>query len=84
MSSTRDKTAIVVLSSLGFGVADLMLPVAWAICLDIGRRHSGVVTGSMNMAAQLSRYCFRALTQHVNCQDYDSLPPLEKTLARLL
>ena len=36
LSLTHDKIAIVVLSSLGFGIADLMLPTAWAVCLDIG------------------------------------------------
>src|SRR5204862_5127126 len=34
MTLTRDKSAIVVLSSLGFGIADLMLPAAWASSLD--------------------------------------------------
>jgi nitrate/nitrite transporter NarK len=56
MTLTRDKTAIVVLSSLGFGVADLMLPAAWAICLDIGHRYAGVVTGTMNTAGQLGGF----------------------------
>jgi len=48
MTMTRNHTAIVVFSSLGFGVADLMLPAAWAVCLDIGRAHAGLVTGIMN------------------------------------
>lgn len=56
MTMTHDKTAIVILSSLGFGVADLMLPVAWAICLDIGRDHAGAVTGTMNTAGQLGGF----------------------------
>jgi len=56
MSLTQDKTAIVVLSSLGFGVADLMLPAAWALCLDIGHRYAGVVTGTMNTAGQLGGF----------------------------
>ncbi len=56
MTMTRDKTAIVILSSLGFGVADLMLPVAWAICLDIGRESAGAVTGTMNTAGQLGGF----------------------------
>src|SRR6185503_4442133 len=50
MSMTHDKTAIVLLSSLGFGVADLMLPAAWAVCLDVGHEYAGVVTGFMNTA----------------------------------
>ncbi len=56
MTLTRDKSAIVVLSSLGFGVADLMLPAAWALCLDVGHRYAGVVTGTMNTAGQLGGF----------------------------
>ncbi len=56
MTATRDHFAIVVLSSLGFGVADLMLPTAWAVCLDIGRAHAGAVTGIMNTAGQLGGF----------------------------
>jgi nitrate/nitrite transporter NarK len=56
MTLTRDHTAIVVLSSIGFGIADLMLPTAWAICLDIGGRRAGVVTGVMNTAGQLGGF----------------------------
>ena len=51
--SRRD---FVVLSSLGFGVADLMLPAAWALCLDVGHRYVGVVTGTMNTAGQLGGF----------------------------
>ena len=50
LAFAKDKTAIVVLASLGFGVLDLMLPAAWAVCLDLGRAHAGVLTGTMNTA----------------------------------
>ncbi|HXJ39198.1 MAG TPA: MFS transporter [Bryobacteraceae bacterium] len=56
MTLTHDKTAIVILSSLGFGVADLMLPMAWAVCLDIGHANAGLVTGAMNTAGQLGGF----------------------------
>jgi nitrate/nitrite transporter NarK len=35
---------------------DLMLPSAWAICLDISGPHSGAVTGAMNTAGQLGGF----------------------------
>jgi nitrate/nitrite transporter NarK len=35
---------------------DLMLPSAWAICLDIGGRHTGAVTGAMNTAGQFGGF----------------------------
>ncbi|MDQ6706567.1 MAG: MFS transporter, partial [Acidobacteriota bacterium] len=65
MTLTRYKPAIVLLSSLGFGAADLMLPAAWAICLDISGRHSGVVTGAMNTAGQLGGFLCAVLFGYV-------------------
>jgi ACS family glucarate transporter-like MFS transporter len=65
MTLTRDHTAIVVLSTLGFGVADLMLPTAWAVCLDIGRAHAGAVTGVMNTAGQLGGFLCSVLFGYV-------------------
>ena len=56
MSQARGKLAIVILATLGFGVADLMLPSAWAVCLDIGGRYAGAVTGFMNTAGQLGGF----------------------------
>ena len=65
MTITRDHSTVVVLSSLGFGVADLMLPAAWAVCLDIGRSHAGVVTGVMNTAGQLGGFVCSVLFGYV-------------------
>jgi MFS transporter, ACS family, glucarate transporter len=56
MTMTPNHAAIAVFSSLGFGVADLMLPSAWAICLDIGGARAGLVTGIMNTAGQLGGF----------------------------
>jgi MFS transporter, ACS family, glucarate transporter len=56
MSLVHSHAAIVVLSSLGFGVADLMLPTAWALCLDIGGDQVGLVTGVMNSAGQFGGF----------------------------
>lgn len=35
---------------------DLALPVAFAVCVDIGQRNAGAVTGSMNFAGQLGGF----------------------------
>lgn len=40
--------AIVGALALGFGLTDLMLPSAWAICLDVGQKYAGTVSGAMN------------------------------------
>jgi ACS family glucarate transporter-like MFS transporter len=42
--------------ALGYGAMDCMLPVSWAVCLDIGRKHAGAVSGAMNMAGQLGSF----------------------------
>jgi MFS family permease len=49
---TTGKISGVVLLGIGFGVMDGMLPAAWAMCLDVGGRFSGAVTGAMNTAGQ--------------------------------
>jgi len=56
MTITHNRPLIGILSSLCFGVADLMLPTAWALCLDIGGEHAGVVTGMMNSAGQFGGF----------------------------
>lgn len=53
---TSGKLSGVILLALGFGVMDCMLPAAWAMCLDVGGRYSGVVTGAMNSAGQLGGF----------------------------
>jgi MFS family permease len=50
LANTTDKALVVILSSMGFGVLDLMLPATWSLCLDLGRSHAGVLTGAMNSA----------------------------------
>jgi ACS family glucarate transporter-like MFS transporter len=42
-----------VLLALALGSVDLALGACWAVCLDIGRDHAGVVTGCMNTFSNL-------------------------------
>jgi ACS family glucarate transporter-like MFS transporter len=53
MSSVHGHVAIVVLATIGFGVMDLMLPSAWAMCMSIGGQYGGTATGVMNTAGNL-------------------------------
>lgn len=53
---TANKVASVVLLSFAYAGSDFMLPVAWAVCLDVGRRYAGAMTGAMNMAGQLGSF----------------------------
>jgi sugar phosphate permease len=46
-------TAVVAVSTLCFGVMDLMLPAAWAMCLNLGGSCGGTATAVMNTAGNL-------------------------------
>ena len=64
-ASIESKMGALLLLTLGFGVMDLMLPSAWAICLDIGGAHSGSVTGTMNSAGQLGGFLCTVLFGYI-------------------
>jgi MFS family permease len=53
---TTDKVLSVLLLALGYAGSDFMLPVAWAVCLDVGRKYAGAVTGAMNTAGQIGSF----------------------------
>jgi MFS family permease len=53
---TPDKLVAVGLLTVGYFSMDCMLPVSWSICLDVGRKHAGAVTGAMNMAGQVGSF----------------------------
>jgi MFS family permease len=38
---------------LSYAGSDFMLPTAWAVCLDVGKKYAGAVTGAMNTAGQV-------------------------------
>lgn len=48
-------SAIIFLSIAIFG-ADMTLPSSWAFCADIGKEHSGAVSGTMNMAGNIGAF----------------------------
>jgi len=47
--------AVLCLAIAVFG-ADMTLAPSWAVCVDIGRRYSGTVSGTMNMAGNLGSF----------------------------
>jgi ACS family glucarate transporter-like MFS transporter len=51
----RPLTAVIFFSLALFG-ADMTLPPSWALCIDIGRKHSGAVSGTMNMAGNIGSF----------------------------
>jgi len=50
------KLQVFILMSLCFGIMDLMLPSAWAICLDVGKKYAGAISGAMNTAGNLGGF----------------------------
>jgi MFS transporter, ACS family, glucarate transporter len=53
---TTHHLATIVLLSLCYAGIAFQQPVVWAVCLDIGKRHAGAVSGAMNTAAQLGSF----------------------------
>jgi MFS transporter, ACS family, glucarate transporter len=53
---TANNTAAIGFLVIGVGAMDLMLPVAWSICVDMGGKYSGSVSGAMNMAGQIGSF----------------------------
>lgn len=51
------KMAVFVFLSLCFGIFDLMLPSAWALCINLGKRHAGTISGAMNTAGNIGGFC---------------------------
>jgi ACS family glucarate transporter-like MFS transporter len=47
--------AVLCLAIAVFG-ADMTLAPSWAVCVDIGRRYAGTVSGTMNMAGNLGSF----------------------------
>ncbi len=51
------KMAVFLFLSLCFGIFDLMLPSAWALCIDLGKQHAGTLSGAMNTAGNIGGFC---------------------------
>lgn len=50
---TKDNATAAIFLSMGMGFKDLTLPVSFAVCNDVGRSKSGMVSGAMNTVGQL-------------------------------
>lgn len=51
------KLSVFIFLSLCFGIFDLMLPSAWALCIDLGKEFAGSVSGAMNTFGNLGGFC---------------------------
>lgn len=55
------KMQVFVFLSLCFGVIDMMLPSAWAVCLDVGKKFGGAISGAMNTAGNIGGFACASL-----------------------
>ncbi len=53
---TEHKILALVFLALSYAGSDFMLPTAWAVCLDVGKKYAGAVTGTMNTAGQIGSF----------------------------
>jgi nitrate/nitrite transporter NarK len=75
MSLVRSHTAVIALASCGFGVMDLMLPAAWAMCMSLGGSFGGTASGLMNTAGNLGGWiCTVAFGYTVSATGNYNLP----------
>jgi MFS transporter, ACS family, glucarate transporter len=56
--STTATDAVVVMTMIGLAsfCNDLVMPGAWAACMDVGGKYAGTVSGSMNMMGNLAGF----------------------------
>jgi MFS transporter, ACS family, glucarate transporter len=84
MSFARSHGAIVVLATAGFGVMDLMLPSAWAMCMSLGGEYGGTATGVMNTAGNLGGWLCTVVFGYVISATGDYNLPLRGVAAMVL
>lgn len=55
-AATRNNILAAVFLALGYGSMDCMLPVSWAVCMDVGGGSAGALSGAMNTAGQVASF----------------------------
>lgn len=75
---TPSRNAAALFLALGYGCMDCMMPVGWAVCLDVGGKYAGAVSGTMNMGGQLGSFlssvAFGYMVQRFNSYDTPLIP----------
>ena len=84
MSVVRGHMAIVALATASFGIMDLMLPSAWAMCMGLGGRCGGTATAMMNTAGNLGGWVCALVFGYVVKATSNYNLPLEMIAAMVL
>jgi fucose permease len=50
---------------------DLIMPGAWATCMDVGGKYAGTVSGSMNMMGNLAGFVAPTVAGHIRDANLD-------------
>jgi sugar phosphate permease len=68
--------ALLALFSLGMAsfANDLVMPGAWATCMDVGGRYAGTVSGSMNMMGNMAGFVAPVVAGMIRDAGYDWSP----------
>jgi MFS family permease len=56
MAATANPVVAGIFLAVSYGCQDSMLPVSWAVCMDVGGKHAGGISASMNMAGQVGSF----------------------------
>ncbi len=56
MATVANNNLAAVFLALAYGSMDAMLPVSWAVCMDVGGGRAGALSGAMNMAGQVASF----------------------------
>jgi ACS family glucarate transporter-like MFS transporter len=76
IASVFMKTPLGAVAALSIAImgADMTLPPSWSVCVDIGKKYAGTVSGTMNMAGNLGSFltalAFPYLTDWTGSVDY--------------
>jgi nitrate/nitrite transporter NarK len=64
-AQVENRWSAVALLAVGFGTLDLMLSSAWAVCVDLGGRYAGAVSGAMNSFGHIGGALCSVLFGHI-------------------
>jgi MFS family permease len=84
MSLTTDKVMIIILAAACFGVMDLMLPSAWAMCMNIGGQYGATATGVMNTAGNIGGFICTVVFGYVVSATHNYDLPVQAVAAMVL
>lgn len=62
---SEGKLAPLALLTIGLFVLDFLVPTAWAVCLDVGRKHAGAVAAIMSTAGQAGGFACTVLFGYI-------------------